>query len=156
MVVDAVARALGVRLGRVWLRPYAMARTGVHYLVEPRTYMNRSGEILADLLRRTGSEPADLLIVYDNVDLPPGTCRLKARGSGGGSHRGIDSLERTLGTTEFGRLAVGVGRPHGGPLVAHVLGEPGPDERPALLEGVARAVECVLRTLGRSTHGAAG
>ena len=155
LVLDAVGRVAGVRFSRVLLRPYARARWGSHHLVKPLTYMNRSGEMLPRLLRRTGCGPEDLLVVYDNVDLPPGTFRFKRRGEGGGGHRGMESIQRALGTSDFRRVAVGVGRPSvGGKLAEYVLSEPGPEERVLFLQGVELAAQAVLEALG--AEGAVG
>ena len=149
MVVDALCRNLDVRLRRIWLRSYLMGSFGHgHVLVKPLTYMNRSGDIMPQLLRRTSSGPGDVLVIYDNVDLPTGVCRLKRRGSGGGGHHGIESIQRALGTGEFLRLSVGIGRPAGcGELAAYVLSAPELSEAEALRRGVERAAQAVLTLL---------
>lgn len=151
MVVDAVALALNVRLVRVWLRGYllgACSQDGsVHHLAKPLTYMNRSGEVLPDLFRRTRGGPGDLLVVFDNVDLPSGACRLRLRGSGGG-HRGLESIRAALGNGEHMRLSVGIGRPAGGGgLAEYVLKEPSAAEAAALRDGVSRAAQAVIDLL---------
>jgi len=155
MVVDAVAGALGIRLAKALLRPYLYGsharEAGRDYLVEPLTYMNRSGDILRSVMRRTRFYPGDLLIVYDNVDLPPGNCRLKLRGSGGGGHHGIESVQAALGSGEYMRLAVGIGRPAaGGDLAEYVLSPPSPGEEAAFRSGVERAAAAVLALFERS------
>lgn len=154
MVVDAVADAAGIRLAKVFLRPYAMgvrvSPRGRDYLVKPVTYMNVSGSALPDALRRTRSALSDLLVVYDNVDLPPGSCRLKLRGSGGGGHHGIESIHGVLGTGDFMRLAVGIGRPEGGSdLAEYVLAPPSQEEEAAFRGGVERATRAVLALMER-------
>lgn len=151
MVVDAVAASLGVRMRKAWFRPYLLGRPAGErageVLVKPLTFMNRSGEILADLFRRTRSGAAELLVVHDNVDLPPGACRLKLGGSGGGGHRGLESIRAALGGADYMRLSVGVGRPDGGgELAAWVLSPPSSEEEAARFrEGVSRAAGAVLR-----------
>lgn len=79
-------------------------------LVKPMTYMNLSGEAVQPILRYYRGEPADLLVVYDDLDLPPGQLRVRAAGSAGG-HRGMQSIITMLGTTQFARIRVGIGRP---------------------------------------------
>jgi PTH1 family peptidyl-tRNA hydrolase len=151
MVVDALAAALQVGLRRVWLRGYLLGSRSSpekrDYLVKPLTYMNRSGDILEDLFRRTRTGPEDLVVVCDNVDLPPGVCRLKLRGSASG-HRGIASIQLALATGEFMRLSVGVGRPaSGSDLAAYVLAAPAAEEASDFRAGVERGAHAVLDLL---------
>ena len=112
-VVDAVSAQLHLPLRKPLLRPWRVARgemdgraagggAGI-ILAQPLTFMNRSGEAVAPLLQRLRLTPADLLVVCDSLDLPVGRCRLRLRGSSGGQ-RGLDSIIRRLGTTDFKRL----------------------------------------------------
>lgn len=99
------------------------------------------------LLKRARVDVGDLLVVCDNLDLPPGTVRLKRKGSAR-SHNGLASIMETLGTGEFMRLYVGIGRPESGDsVVDHVLGCP-PEQESNLYEGAvsvaAWAVEALL------------
>jgi len=93
-------------------------------LVKPQTYMNLSGAALRPYVRRESWEPrTDLLVVVDEVALPVGTYRLRARGSAGG-HNGLKSVEGALGSQEYARLRIGVGPPAGrerGDLADYVL-----------------------------------
>jgi PTH1 family peptidyl-tRNA hydrolase len=118
-------------------------------LMRPQTYMNRSGDALADWLGRQGEIPADgMLVVSDDVYLPLGTLRLRARGSSGG-HRGLESLEAVLGHRDFARLRVGVGAAESSTdLKEHVLEAFGPEEEPVVeraVQNAADAVECWVR-----------
>ena len=79
-------------------------------LVKPLTYVNRSGRVV-ERLRSDGLSSPHLLVLVDDVSLPAGAFRLRARGSAGG-HNGLLSIEATLGTREYARLRIGVGRPH--------------------------------------------
>jgi peptidyl-tRNA hydrolase, PTH1 family len=81
-------------------------------LAAPVTYMNESGSAVRALLDYFSVETDDLLVVHDDIDLPFGRLRLRI-GGGTGGHNGLRSLEKALGTREFGRLKVGVGRPPG-------------------------------------------
>lgn len=154
LVIDVLADMVGVKLRRAWFRPYVYARWQGHYLVQPSTYMNRSGEVLPGLLRRARCRADGVLVVHDNVDLPPGAIKAKSQGTGGGGHRGLESIQAVLGTTAFRRVAVGVGRPRGGTLADHVLSEPDAQEAAHFDSGVRSAALAVLETL-RSTHAAA-
>jgi PTH1 family peptidyl-tRNA hydrolase len=79
-------------------------------LAVPRTFMNESGQAVAPLLRYYTVDPGDLLVVHDDIDLGVGTMRVQTdRGAGG--HNGIRSIIQSLGTREFWRLRIGVGRP---------------------------------------------
>ena len=102
-------------------------------LVKPQTYMNLSGGVLKPYLRRETWDPAtDLLIVVDEVALPVGRYRLRARGSAGG-HNGLKSIEGALGSQEYARLRIGVGPPadrrREGDLADYVLDRMGKSEK---------------------------
>jgi peptidyl-tRNA hydrolase, PTH1 family len=110
-------------------------------LAKPLTYMNRSGEAVGALARYYGIAPEDLLIVVDEVALPFGRLRARARGSAGG-HNGLKSVIQGLGTTEFPRLRLGVGRGDDRrDLADHVLSKFGADERAALESFIIRAAD---------------
>lgn len=79
-------------------------------LAQPLTYMNRSGQAVAALFDYYRIEAGNLLIIYDDLDLPPGIIRLRSRGGSGG-HRGVQSVIDALGINEFPRLRIGIGRP---------------------------------------------
>lgn len=116
-------------------------------LAKPRTYMNASGEAVAPLVRWHKIALDDLLVIYDDLDLLVGRLRLRPGGSGGG-HLGMESIIAALGTAEFPRLRVGIGRPPP-PLdpVAYVLQRFSAEERPlvaAVLERALAAVDCWL------------
>ena len=93
-------------------------------LAAPQTYMNRSGHAARCLAERRGLEPQDFLVVYDEINLPLGTLRLRRRGSPAG-HRGMESVLESLGTDRVPRLRLGIGGEDGPPpgedLVAFVL-----------------------------------
>lgn len=79
-------------------------------LVKPQTFMNLSGDAVQPLLRYYRLTPDELLVVYDDLDLPPGSVRVRAGGSAGG-HRGMQSLIVALGDSQFARIRMGIGRP---------------------------------------------
>jgi peptidyl-tRNA hydrolase, PTH1 family len=104
-------------------------------LVKPMRYMNRSGAPLRAALRQTDADVGeDLLVVADDIDLPLGRVRLRRSGSAGG-HNGLRDIIAALGTDEFARLRIGVGR--AGEAASHVLATFRPDERDLATEMVA-------------------
>src|SRR5687768_17069306 len=85
-------------------------------LLKPATYMNESGRSVGAYLRFYKIEPAAMLVVHDELDLPPGTVKLK-RGGGTGGHNGLEDLAEVLGTKDFWRLRIGIGHPGNKDLV---------------------------------------
>ena len=115
-------------------------------LAKPRTFMNLSGESVAYLLARFGGKPTDLVVVYDEMALPLGRIRLRARGSDAG-HNGIRDIIRSVHTVDFPRLRIGIGGPGMSGSVDHVLGRFSAEEAPAVNDAITRAaeaVECLL------------
>jgi len=117
-------------------------------LAIPETYVNVSGAAVRDLRRRHRVAPKDIFVVVDDLDLPVGRLRLRARGSAGG-HNGLKSIIEALGTNEFPRLRVGVGRPPEGVDPAEfVLTRFAPAELGELdkvLDRAAEALEVAIR-----------
>lgn len=104
-------------------------------LCEPQTFMNSSGEAVGPLIAYYQVPLKRVLVVVDDADLPLGELRLRPGGSSGG-HHGLESIEQHLGTREFARLRIGIGRQGGGREIAdYVLGRFSPDET-ALAEKV--------------------
>lgn len=112
-------------------------------LAKPRTFVNNSGEAARYLLARFKSSPEKLLVVYDDIDLPPGKIRLRPRGSPG-SHNGARSVADVLGSREFPRLRIGIGRPDEEVgQIGYVLGKPNEVELRDLDAAIGLAVETV-------------
>jgi len=116
-------------------------------LIKPQTYMNLSGEAVGPIARFYKIPPERILVAFDDLDLPPAKLRLRPKGGAGG-HKGMRSLIQHLGTEEFPRLRLGIGRPPGQmPVEAYVLQKFRADEWQDMLvtyeQGVA-AVETVL------------
>ena len=116
-------------------------------LAKPRTFMNNSGEGVVYLLARFGAQPSDLLIVYDDMELPLGRLRIRTSGSDGG-HQGIRSIIAALKTQDFPRLRVGIGQPPPGhDPISHVLGRFSEEESTVIAKAVKKvvaAVDCLL------------
>jgi peptidyl-tRNA hydrolase, PTH1 family len=112
MVLDELARRLGTTFRSKFSGRLAEVRLGDHRLalLKPETYMNESGRSIVAAARFFKVEPSSLLVVHDDVDLEPG--RLQARLGGGlAGHNGLRSIAQAIGTQEFLRLRIGVGRP---------------------------------------------
>lgn len=108
-------------------------------LAEPTTFMNLSGWAVREIADFHKLAPADVLVVVDDADLPLGRLRLRTSGSAGG-HNGLKSVIQELGTVEFPRLRVGVGR-QAGELKNHVLGRFSADEKAQIDAAVKRAAD---------------
>ena len=117
------------------------SRNPPYVLAKPLTFMNLSGAAVAALARYYDVAPSDLLVVFDDVDLPFGRIRARAMGSAG-THNGLRSVVGSLGTTEFPRLRVGVGRGDARrDLADHVLSKFERDESAVLESVIARAAD---------------
>lgn len=156
-VIDRLGEAFQIVVGRV--RHQALIGTGTIgdvpvVLVKPQTYMNLSGESVRLLMRQFGVRPERVLILTDDMELPAGRLRLRARGSAGG-HNGLKSLIQCLETDEFPRIKIGVGRPgEGVSTIDHVLGEFGPEEAEAVEASLGRAAEAVEVVLAEGLEAA--
>lgn len=118
--------------------------------IEPLTYMNKSGQILDSLRRKYQLSKDNLVVVCDNLDLEPGMIRIK-RGGGTAGHNGLDSIIRFLGSKDFLRVYIGIGRPRfQGDVIAHVLGAPTGDEDRSIQNGIATAAEAMLKLIEQS------
>jgi len=112
-------------------------------LCQPQTFMNASGEAVQSLVDYFRLPPDKVLIAVDDADLPLGEIRLRGSGSSGG-HHGLESIEQHLGTREFPRLRIGIGRRDGvRQITNYVLGQFGADETDLLEKILARAVDQV-------------
>lgn len=115
-------------------------------LVKPQTYMNLSGESIREIMNFYKLEPEELIVMYDDIDIDPGTLRIRKFGSAG-THNGMKSIVQQLGSDRFPRIRIGVGKQRGKDLVNHVLGGFAKDEVPLLEEAVTNAgfaVETIL------------
>jgi PTH1 family peptidyl-tRNA hydrolase len=151
--VDGAARALGVRLAAD--RAFqGLAGRGSHggesvWLLQPQTFMNLSGRSVAALARFYKIAPQEILVVHDELDLPPGQMKLKF-GGGHAGHNGLRDIHAQLGSAEYWRLRLGIGHPGVKSEVAdYVLRKPPAAER----EAIERAVDDSLRQLGLLIEG---
>jgi PTH1 family peptidyl-tRNA hydrolase len=158
MCISHLAKAHDIRFDKT----QGHARTGLGkvgghkaLLARPQTFMNTSGEAVSRLARKFNIGPADLLVIHDDLDLPLGKIRLRLGGSSGG-HKGIDSITNHLGTQDFYRVRVGIGRPDIGEVpaadkeaavIAYVLSDFTAEEKKIIdkaIPEVSQAIECLL------------
>ena len=147
-VMEKLAGKLGVSLRkRLLLKGMtAKAADGDREIIlcEPTTYMNHSGECVKQLLRRYGCPPERLMVIYDDIDLAPGSIRIRKNG-GAGTHNGMRSIIGCIGTQDFPRIRIGTGdRPAGADLAEWVLGRCGGEERKRMEEAFEHAAESAL------------
>ena len=150
-VLDELARRAAVEFRKPWLAKAETAQTVLAgqpvLLAKPVTFMNLSGEAVAPLARKRGLEPADVVVVSDDIELPVGRLRIRAHGGSGG-HNGLKSVIERLGSEDFVRVRLGIGRALGErDTTGHVLGRFSAEERRALeavIATAADAVECLL------------
>ncbi len=157
-VVEELARRHGIPLDRERHRArFGTGRIGNApvMLAEPQTFMNLCGEAVRPLLKYHALVPEEMIVVHDEADLPPGTVRVK-QGGGLAGHNGLRSLVQHLGTGEFLRVRVGIGRPpEGSPAMADwVLMPPAPEDAAALAAGVDTAAEAVEEILAEGVEAA--
>ena len=147
-VMEKLAGKLGVSLRkRLLLKGMtAKAADGDREIIlcEPTTYMNHSGECVKRLLRRYGCGPERLMVIYDDIDLAPGSIRIRKNG-GAGTHNGMRSIIGCIGTQDFPRIRIGTGdRPAGTDLVEWVLGRCEGEERERMEQAFDHAAESAL------------
>ena len=120
------------------------------WLLKPTTYMNRSGQAVVALALYYKILPTQMLVVHDEVDLPPGVVRLK-RGGGTAGHNGLKDIQAKLTTPDFWRLRIGVGHPRtlemAQEVADFVLHPPGRDHQRAIDDAMGRALEVVPQLL---------
>ena len=144
--VDALARSAGVSLHREAKFFGATAKAALHggqvWLLEPHTYMNRSGQAVAALAGFYRIAPEEILVVHDELDLLPGQSKMK-KGGGHAGHNGLKDIQARLGTPEFWRLRLGIGHPRtlqlNQQVVDFVLHPPRREERAAIDAEIDRA-----------------
>lgn len=148
-VIDQIAKQEGLSLTNQKFRAdytiWHVSPTEKVLLVKPYTFMNLSGEAVLPLMTYFNIAADDLLVVYDDLDLEPGTLRLREKGSAGG-HNGIKNIIAMLDTQTFKRVKVGIGRPQfGRKVVDHVLQRFDTEERILVEQSMDRTVELIQK-----------
>ncbi|MBC2160383.1 aminoacyl-tRNA hydrolase [Listeria booriae] len=118
-------------------------------LVKPLTFMNLSGECVRPLMDYYDIPVEDVLIVYDDLDLPTGKIRLRQKGGAGG-HNGMKSLIQHLKTQEFNRIRVGVDRPANGDVINYVLGDFPKAEQPDIIAAIKQSADAIEAWPGKN------
>jgi PTH1 family peptidyl-tRNA hydrolase len=145
--VDGLAHDLGATL-KPESKFFGLAGRAHHdgrevWLLQPTTYMNRSGQAVASLARFYKILPHEILVVHDELDLLPGETKLKQGGSHAG-HNGLKDIQAMLGTPDFWRLRIGIGHPRtlglNQPVVDFVLHRPRKEELPQIDEAIDRSL----------------
>ena len=142
--IDAFAASLGARFGLESKLHGETAKVHIGgatvWLLKPATYMNLSGRSVAAALRYWKIEPEECLIAHDELDLPPGTARIKFDGGHGGQNGLRDTIQH-LDHSRFHRLRIGIGHPgHKDRVTPWVLGRPGRDDEAAMLRAIDEAI----------------
>jgi PTH1 family peptidyl-tRNA hydrolase len=145
--IDALAAELKLSLAPEKSCHALVARTAVQgqplWLMKPQTFMNLSGKSVSALARFFKIEPTQILVVHDELDLPPGQVKLK-HGGGHAGHNGLRDIHAQLGSADYWRLRLGIGHPGVRAEVIHwVLKKPAPEQRIAIEEGIARSLKAV-------------
>lgn len=122
-------------------------------LLKPQTYMNLSGDCVQKVLHFYKMDPSNLIVIYDDVDLPVGSLRIRGNGSAG-THNGMRSVVNAIGTDQFPRIRIGVGRGEHDDLKDHVLGKPGQEESAVLETAFRNAAEAAIMILDGKLDGA--
>ena len=157
-VVDLLEKKYTVKTRKKILQPWAEAEwtdgTKKIVLCRPLTFMNNSGVAVKKLMAKYGVPAEQVMIIYDDIDLPPGKVRVRKSG-GPGTHNGMRSIVGETGTDAFPRIRVGTGdRPAGQDLVSWVLGRPGEDEKSRMAEAFSIAAECAAEWTENGTDAA--
>jgi PTH1 family peptidyl-tRNA hydrolase len=145
-VVDAFARKFRIEVSRHEknaLTGTGRVAGGSVLVAKPLTYMNLSGDAVRLLVNAYLETPADMIVVYDDIDLPLGKLRIRPNGSAG-THNGMRSIIGEIATENFPRLRVGIGASEQGRLRDYVLDEFSPEEEPIVARAVERAVEALV------------
>jgi len=154
MVVDEIAKSFSISVDE--RKPDLLVGRGTidscdAVLAKPMAFMNRSGPPVLLLLKKLGLTVEELMVIHDDIDLAFGRIKIKEKGGHGG-HRGITSLMNALGSGDFNRLRMGIGRPApGAEVVDHVLGGFTADEAERLPRFIDRGREAAVTVLCKGT-----
>jgi PTH1 family peptidyl-tRNA hydrolase len=151
--VERLALARGITLKKDNHYQALVGKEGGLWLVMPQTFMNASGRAVQMLAGFFKIPPDEILVVHDELDFAPGTARLK-QGGGIAGHNGLKDISQRLGTHDYWRLRIGVGRPTGDSGADYVLEKPPAGEREAIEGAIARALEHVPLMLAGDLQGA--
>lgn len=145
MVADSLAKRYGIELRE--REVYSSGKGSIEgrsvILVEPLTFMNRSGLAVRNVMKRLNVEAEDLIVIHDDIDMETGKLKIRGKGSSGG-HKGVESIIREIGTGEFIRVKVGIGRDEDLPVEDYVLGKFTKEQSSLVKDAVAGAADAVV------------
>ena len=149
--VDLIAAKLNLRFRKPLFKNFQIGKGSYNgrrfAIVKPMTFMNHSGEILGAVLRYTRTSVKEIVVICDTLDLPPGNCRIKRRGSSAG-HKGLASIANVAETEDFIRIYIGIGRPaEKDDIVRYVLSRPTDEEQRNLDQALEKAAQAALDLL---------
>ena len=111
-------------------------------VMEPLTFMNRSGTAVRKVIDKFSVSPESMIVVHDDLDIPTGRLKIRRKGSSGG-HKGVESIIQNIGSRDFVRVKIGIGRDEEMPVESYVLSKFRRDELPLIREAVERAAESI-------------
>lgn len=144
-VLEKISEKLGVKMDKIKFK--GLFGEGTYggekiLLLKPMTFMNLSGQSVGEAMRFYKVPSENLIVVYDDMDLPVGRLRIRRKGSSGG-HKGMESIISCISSEDFPRVRVGIGRPKGD-VVDHVLGNFDPEENQAVEFAIEAAADAAL------------
>ncbi|HHZ02160.1 MAG TPA: aminoacyl-tRNA hydrolase [Tissierellia bacterium] len=148
-VVELLAERLNVKLNKLKFNS-VYGETFINgekvLLVKPVTYMNRSGIAVSEIMNFYKIPIDKLIVIYDDIDIPLGTLRIRQKGSSG-THNGMKSIIKSIGSEEFPRIRVGIGRNDNMDLADYVLQKFSSSERDEILSIIEKAAEAVIEVI---------
>ena len=148
-VVELLSKELDATFKKKIFHPFLISKCTFHnhriILIKPLTFMNSSGIVIPYLLKKYNFSNRSLIVLCDNLDLDPGRCKLKLKGSPA-SHNGLKSITNVIATNEYKRIFIGIGHPGNRDQVKdYVLGDPHEKELPVYEESYRNAADAVLK-----------
>jgi PTH1 family peptidyl-tRNA hydrolase len=157
MVIDELAKRLGVKIGKKGFKSLyseAFLEEKKLILLKPQTYMNQSGKAVLEAAGFFKIPGRDIIVVYDEMDLPLGSIKIKV-GGGSAGHKGIESIIKCLVDSNFIRVRIGIGKPnHKSETIDHVLSGFRKDERKIVEDVINRAVDAISEIVLRGVESA--
>ena len=158
LTIDILAEKLGIKVSRI--RHKALTGEGFIggekvILVKPQTYMNLSGESIREILSFYKADPERLIVIYDDIDLPMGSLRIRKKGSAG-THNGMKSIIYQIVSDDFPRVRIGIGGERKGDLADYVISGFRKEDRQIVEDSIVRAADAVICTVERGIDIAMG
>ncbi len=153
-VLDVLAKELSIDVSKEdFLGVYGRGRFLEEdiLLLKPMTFMNLSGQSVQALAAFFKINPEDILVVFDDMAIPPGKIRLRLSGSSGGQ-KGMQNIIEMLGTSAIKRIRVGIGEPENKDAIDYVLGKPSAEEKTLVDEAIVQASKAILDALKNGFH----